>query len=99
MRFQIALLSTIHTGLVVALWEQCGGIGWNGATICPTGQTCSSINPYYAQCLSPIGPTPTSKLTTTTTTGCTTANTCTVYPGNSPASSMQHQHSHNFHNI
>ncbi|KXS20077.1 carbohydrate-binding module family 1 protein [Gonapodya prolifera JEL478] len=33
-----------------AQWEQCGGIGWKGATCCKTG-TCTSLNAYYFQCL------------------------------------------------
>jgi hypothetical protein len=32
-------------------WGQCGGIGWSGPTGCQTPYTCSSLNPYYSQCL------------------------------------------------
>ncbi|RDB15344.1 4-O-methyl-glucuronoyl methylesterase [Hypsizygus marmoreus] len=32
-------------------WGQCGGIGWTGATACPSGWYCSVSNPYYSQCL------------------------------------------------
>nr|CDS82512.1 glycoside hydrolase family 11 enzyme [uncultured eukaryote] len=34
-----------------ALWGQCGGIGWSGATCCSAG-TCKVGNSYYSQCLS-----------------------------------------------
>ncbi|KAJ6577633.1 glycoside hydrolase superfamily [Mycena capillaripes] len=32
-------------------WEQCGGIGWAGATSCASPFTCHQINAYYFQCL------------------------------------------------
>lgn len=32
------------------LYGQCGGSGWTGATSCASG-TCTTLNPYYAQCL------------------------------------------------
>ncbi|KAF4620618.1 hypothetical protein D9613_000781 [Agrocybe pediades] len=34
----------------VALYGQCGGTGWTGATQCAQG-TCQVVNPYYSQCL------------------------------------------------
>ncbi|PPQ98991.1 hypothetical protein CVT26_014418 [Gymnopilus dilepis] len=34
-----------------ALYGQCGGTGWSGATTCVSGATCTVINPYYSQCL------------------------------------------------
>ncbi|KAJ5167059.1 alpha-L-arabinofuranosidase precursor [Penicillium canariense] len=33
-----------------ALWGQCGGTGWTGATTCVTGACCTYSNPYYSQC-------------------------------------------------
>ncbi|KAK6543073.1 hypothetical protein TWF694_006997 [Orbilia ellipsospora] len=33
-----------------ALYSQCGGVGWTGATCCASG-TCKALNPYYSQCL------------------------------------------------
>ncbi|KAI0355718.1 glycoside hydrolase [Trametes cingulata] len=36
-------------------WGQCGGIGWTGGTICPSGWTCVAQNPYYSQCLQATG--------------------------------------------
>jgi hypothetical protein len=34
-----------------AVWTQCGGQGWSGATCCAAGSTCTISNPYYSQCL------------------------------------------------
>jgi len=36
----------------VAVYGQCGGIGWAGATACVAGATCQVLNDYYSQCLS-----------------------------------------------
>ncbi|KAF3217731.1 hypothetical protein TWF106_000242 [Orbilia oligospora] len=59
-----------------ALWGQCGGIGWTGATNCVAGAACSTLNPYYAQCLSAAGqPTTTPATTPRTTTPATTPAT------------------------
>lgn len=32
-------------------YAQCGGIGWSGCTVCASGTTCQTLNPYYSQCL------------------------------------------------
>ncbi|GJE85681.1 glycoside hydrolase family 5 protein [Phanerochaete sordida] len=37
--------------LGVAVWGQCGGIGFSGSTTCDAGTTCTVLNPYYSQCL------------------------------------------------
>ncbi|EIN12289.1 endo-1,4-beta-xylanase B precursor [Punctularia strigosozonata HHB-11173 SS5] len=37
-------------GTCSALYGQCGGIGWSGATCCSSG-TCKASNSYYSQCL------------------------------------------------
>ncbi|KAG4441448.1 hypothetical protein IFR05_003054 [Cadophora sp. M221] len=34
-----------------ALYAQCGGIGWTGATTCVSGACCTFSNEYYSQCL------------------------------------------------
>ncbi|PSR83042.1 hypothetical protein PHLCEN_2v5846 [Hermanssonia centrifuga] len=34
-----------------AVWGQCGGIGWTGATTCASGSVCTEQNAYYSQCL------------------------------------------------
>jgi len=39
------------TACTVAKWGQCGGIGWNGCTVCASGSTCTKGNDYYYQCL------------------------------------------------
>lgn len=40
----------INTGNV-ALYGQCGGQNWNGATNCGSGAKCVFQNPWYSQCL------------------------------------------------
>ncbi|EJD47900.1 hypothetical protein AURDEDRAFT_162872 [Auricularia subglabra TFB-10046 SS5] len=37
-------------GNCAALWGQCGGQGWTGATCCASG-TCKAQNQWYSQCL------------------------------------------------
>lgn len=37
-------------GSCAALYGQCGGTGWSGATCCASG-TCKAANAYYSQCL------------------------------------------------
>jgi hypothetical protein len=49
-------ISTSSATLQV-LYGQCGGKNWNGPTVCIQGAVCSSMNPWYYQCLA--GPTPT----------------------------------------
>lgn len=43
--------TTTPVGNCAALFGQCGGIGWTGATCCSSG-TCKASNAYYSQCLS-----------------------------------------------
>ncbi|KAF7297353.1 Endo-1,4-beta-xylanase [Mycena indigotica] len=38
-------------GACAALYGQCGGQGWTGATCCASGSTCKVSNAYYSQCL------------------------------------------------
>ncbi|KAK7418801.1 hypothetical protein QQZ08_011124 [Neonectria magnoliae] len=33
-----------------AIWAQCGGSGWTGASCCVSGSTCKSVNEWYSQC-------------------------------------------------
>nr|CDS82509.1 glycoside hydrolase family 11 enzyme [uncultured eukaryote] len=42
--------STGSSGSCSALYGQCGGTGWAGATCCSSG-TCQESNSYYSQCL------------------------------------------------
>ncbi|KAI0467924.1 carbohydrate-binding module family 1 protein [Xylaria cf. heliscus] len=41
--------SSSPTGCTVALYGQCGGIGYTGCTACASG-TCKVLNDYYSQC-------------------------------------------------
>ncbi|KAJ7056038.1 carbohydrate esterase family 1 and carbohydrate-binding module family 1 protein [Mycena amicta] len=39
------------TGTPAAHWDQCGGMGWVGATSCVSPFTCTELNAFYFQCL------------------------------------------------
>ncbi|KAJ6091618.1 hypothetical protein N7467_003587 [Penicillium canescens] len=39
------------SGATQSVYGQCGGNDWSGATACSTQATCSSMNPYYSQCV------------------------------------------------
>ncbi|KAJ5378211.1 uncharacterized protein N7496_005620 [Penicillium cataractarum] len=43
--------SAASGGSTQSVYGQCGGSGWSGATACNTQATCSSMNPYYSQCV------------------------------------------------
>ncbi|KAG9105206.1 hypothetical protein FRC07_009503, partial [Ceratobasidium sp. 392] len=45
----VALVPQVVLG--VAVYGQCGGIGYTGSTVCDAGSTCTVINSYYYQCL------------------------------------------------
>ncbi|CEL10422.1 Putative Copper-dependent polysaccharide monooxygenases (Fragment) [Aspergillus calidoustus] len=34
-----------------AIYQQCGGINYKGATACAEGSSCHKYNPYYSQCI------------------------------------------------
>ena len=38
-------------GAIESQYGQCGGSGWSGPTTCQAPYACSTLNPYYAQCL------------------------------------------------
>ncbi|RDB24215.1 putative endo-1,4-beta-xylanase C [Hypsizygus marmoreus] len=61
----------------VAVWGQCGGIGYNGDTKCDAGSTCVYSNDWYSQCLPGAAPTTTPQppITTPTTPPPTSAPT------------------------
>jgi chitinase len=42
---------TVSGGTCSALWGQCGGKFWNGATCCAGGSKCSAQSEWYAQCI------------------------------------------------
>ncbi|KAJ7436495.1 carbohydrate-binding module family 1 protein/Glycoside hydrolase family 5 protein [Mycena galericulata] len=69
-----------------AVYSQCGGIGWAGATTCVTGSVCTEQNAYYSQCLPGTATTPppvTSSTGTTPPTSTTTATTTSTAVGSS----------------
>jgi endoglucanase len=39
------------SGATQSVYGQCGGSNWSGATACNSQATCSSMNPYYSQCV------------------------------------------------
>ncbi|KAF8157042.1 endoglucanase [Crassisporium funariophilum] len=62
-----------------ALYGQCGGVGWAGATTCVSGAACSKLNDYYSQCLpSTAVPTTAAPPPSTTIAGPSTPSTTTV---------------------
>ncbi|KAJ3555099.1 hypothetical protein NM688_g2764 [Phlebia brevispora] len=54
MKFLLISLATTlafsSSVLSVAVWGQCGGIGFTGSTVCDAGTTCIELNAYYSQC-------------------------------------------------
>ncbi|KAH8832333.1 acetyl xylan esterase [Flagelloscypha sp. PMI_526] len=70
----VFLLARLVSG--VAVWGQCGGINYNGSTVCDAGNTCVYFNDYYSQC-QPSGAVTT---TTTTTSGGTTPTSPVALP-------------------
>ncbi|KAH8823918.1 carbohydrate-binding module family 1 protein [Flagelloscypha sp. PMI_526] len=60
------LLFLVAPAMAVSEWGQCGGLNYNGSTVCDSGLTCVYINDYYYQCQKSTG-TPTTTTTTTTT--------------------------------
>ncbi|KAF9003957.1 endoglucanase [Cyathus striatus] len=64
----------------VAVWGQCGGIGYSGSTACDSGSTCIRVNDYYSQCQpgtatsAPGGGTGTSTSTAPSSTACSGGN-------------------------
>jgi acetylxylan esterase len=43
--------TTGTSGCAQVHWDQCGGIEWQGCTVCASPYTCQVDNPYYSQCL------------------------------------------------
>ncbi|KDQ55160.1 glycoside hydrolase family 5 protein [Jaapia argillacea MUCL 33604] len=66
-----------------ALYGQCGGTGWTGATTCVAGAVCTYSNAYYSQCLpaSTTGTTSHSTATTATTSHSTTTTSAAAPTG------------------
>lgn len=57
-------------------YQQCGGIGWTGATTCVSGNYCFYSSAYYSQCLP--GTATSSKASTSATTKATSTSTSTT---------------------
>ncbi|KAG6850675.1 hypothetical protein H0H93_010403 [Arthromyces matolae] len=76
----LLLAARVSGQTTASQWGQCAGIGWAGATLCPTGWVCTYLNDYYSQCLQGTSTTTTSasKTTTTTTTSSTSKTTTTT---------------------
>ncbi|KAJ7090641.1 carbohydrate-binding module family 1 protein/Glycoside hydrolase family 5 protein [Mycena epipterygia] len=70
----IALAATSVRGQG-AIYSQCGGQGWAGATTCVAGSTCTVVNAYYSQCLPGSATTSTVATTTTVATSTPPAST------------------------
>ncbi|KAH0608225.1 uncharacterized protein H6S33_002277 [Morchella sextelata] len=68
-----AVLATAVNGQA-ALWGQCGGVTWTGATTCVSGATCTKINDYYSQCIAGTA-------TTTAVASSTTSTAASASPG------------------
>ncbi|KAG8905344.1 hypothetical protein FRC01_008384, partial [Tulasnella sp. 417] len=69
----------VNTVLGVAVWGQCGGIGYTGSTACDAGSVCTYSNAYYSQCLpgsgsATGGTTVTTKTTTASSSGSTSVD-------------------------
>ncbi|KAI0421792.1 glycoside hydrolase superfamily [Xylaria grammica] len=86
-------MKAVATGLItlagtasaeVALWGQCGGVGYSGETACVSGAYCQYQNDYYSQCVAGAGST---TLTTTTkaSSSATTTRTATTTTGGTSA--------------
>ncbi|KAI0743357.1 hypothetical protein C8Q80DRAFT_1180503 [Daedaleopsis nitida] len=78
-----ALLQLAHAQ--AAVWGQCGGQGWSGATTCVTGSVCTVLNAYYSQCLpgtsAPTPPATTDPAPTPTTDPAPPTSTVNPVPG------------------
>ncbi|KAF7799980.1 hypothetical protein EIP86_011223 [Pleurotus ostreatoroseus] len=47
----VAVAATlVSSANAVAVWGQCGGIGFTGSTVCDAGTSCIVVNSYYSQC-------------------------------------------------
>ncbi|KAJ5439034.1 Extracellular exo-alpha-L-arabinofuranosidase [Penicillium daleae] len=64
-----------------ALYGQCGGSGWTGATSCVAGACCIYSNPYYSQCLAC-----TTTLTTKASTSTSSSTTSSVHSSSTSTS-------------
>ncbi|KAK6347551.1 hypothetical protein TWF718_005390 [Orbilia javanica] len=81
--FQVTSAQLITPAPSQTLWGQCGGIAWTGPTICSpyystTPITCTTYNPYYAQCIPDNNRPTTTPAPTTTIQDCMPMLSCTT---------------------
>ncbi|TBU24276.1 hypothetical protein BD309DRAFT_650368 [Dichomitus squalens] len=70
-------------------YGQCGGQGWTGATVCPSGWTCTFSNSYYSQCLpGGSGSSSGSSVPTTTTVPSTSGGSSPTSTSTSPSGTV-----------
>jgi len=53
--FVALTLSLGFASAQIAVYGQCGGLGYAGGTVCASGSICTVVNPYYSQCLPGTG--------------------------------------------
>ena len=75
-----ALGASAYAASPVAVYGQCGGIGYTGSTTCASGSHCVVSNSYYSQCLpgSGSGSTPTTAATSKATSSVAPAQSSTA---------------------
>ncbi|KLO09714.1 hypothetical protein SCHPADRAFT_907541 [Schizopora paradoxa] len=71
------------------VWEQCGGEGWTGATICVSGAACTVQNDWYSQCL-PSTSAPATTVTVGTTPASSPVHTTTTVSGPAPTQEVNY---------
>ncbi|KIJ30188.1 glycoside hydrolase family 10 protein [Sphaerobolus stellatus SS14] len=74
----VFLAVMLNSVTAVAVYGQCGGIGYSGSTVCDSGSTCTYSNAYYSQCLpgtATVGTTTTTSAGNTPTTTSTSSGT------------------------
>ncbi|KAJ7203800.1 endoglucanase [Mycena pura] len=51
--FALAILAVLLSSVrgQSAVWGQCGGEGWTGATTCVSGSVCTVLNDFFSQCI------------------------------------------------
>ncbi|KAG9094413.1 Endo-1,4-beta-xylanase F3 [Ceratobasidium sp. UAMH 11750] len=86
-RGQLAALAAVvalvpQAVLGVAIYGQCGGIGYTGSTVCDSPTVCTVINSYYYQCL------PAGSGSTTAPGGGSTPTTTTTVTGSTPTGGL-----------
>jgi len=76
-----AILAPVRVEAQQSQYAQCGGTGWSGGTVCSAGLTCSTVNPYFYQCLSGSATATPTAQTTAKTTATKTGTISTITTG------------------